>query len=92
MKDTFLDTIRVAGKEDERWQNRGRELVRLREGGKKMPEELIEKNGLLYYKNRLVIPEDEARQTEIAQVCHESIVAGDFGQEKTIAIVTRDLY
>ena len=82
----------MAGKEDERWQNRGRELVRLREGGKKMPEELIEKNGLLYYKNRLVIPEDEARQTEIAQVCHESIVAGHFGQEKTIAIVTRDLY
>jgi len=40
----------------------------------------------------LVIPEDEALQTEIAQVCHESIVAGHFGQERTIAIVTRDLY
>jgi len=35
INDSFLDMIRVAGKEDERWQDRGRELVMLREGGKK---------------------------------------------------------
>jgi len=40
--------IRVAGKEDEKWQDRGRELVRLRESGKKMPDEWIEKDRLLY--------------------------------------------
>jgi len=90
MNDSFLDKIRVAGKEDEKWQDRGRERVRLRESGKKMPDEWIEKDGLLYYKNRLYIPEDEALQTEIAQGCHDSLVAGDFGQEKTIVIVTRD--
>jgi len=28
MNDSFLDKIRVAGKEDEMWQDRGRELVR----------------------------------------------------------------
>jgi len=39
MNDSFLDKIRVAGKEDEKWQDRGRELVRLRESGKKMPDE-----------------------------------------------------
>jgi len=48
MIDSFLDKIRVAGKEDEKCQARGRELVRLREGGKKMAEEWIEKDGLLY--------------------------------------------
>jgi len=53
MNHAFLDKIRMAGKEDERWQNRGRELVMLREGRKKMPDEWIEKDGLLYYKNRL---------------------------------------
>jgi len=92
MNDSFLDNIRVAGKEDERWQDRGRKLVRLRESGKKMPDEWIEKDGLLYYKNHLYIPEDEGLQTEIAQGCHDSLVAGHFGQEKMIEIVTRDLY
>jgi len=50
MNDSFLDKIRVAGKEDEKWQERGRELGRLRECGKKMPDESIEKDGLLYTK------------------------------------------
>jgi len=92
MNDTFLDKIRAAGKEDEKWQDRGRELVRLRESRKKMPDEWIEQDGLLDYKNRLYIPEDEALQAEIAQGCHDSLVAGHFGQEKRIEIVTRDFY
>jgi len=79
MNDSFLDKIRVAGKEDEKWQDRGRELVRLRDSGEKMPHEWIEKDGLLYYKNRLYIPEDEALQTEIAQGFHDLLVAGHFG-------------
>jgi len=90
MNHSFLDKIRVAGKEDEKWQDRGGELVRLRESGKKKPGEWIEKDVLLYDKNRLYIPENVALQTEIAQGCHNSLVAGHFGQEKTIEIVTRD--
>jgi len=92
MNDAFLDKIRMAGKEDERWQNRGRELVMLREGGKDMRDEWIAKDGLLYYKNHLYIHKSEALQTEIAQGCHDSLVAGHFGQEKAIEIVTRDFY
>jgi len=92
MNDSFLDNIRVAGKEDQKWQDQGRELVGLREIGKKMPGEWIEKDGLLYYKNWLYIRENEALQTEIAQSCHDSLVAGHFGQDKTIEIVTRDFY
>jgi len=92
MNDAFLDKIKMAGKEDERWQDRGRELVRIRESEEKMPDEWIEKDGLLYYKNRLYIPDNEALQTEIAQGCHDSVVAGHFGQEKTIEIVTKDFY
>jgi len=41
MKDTFLDKIRAAGKEDEKWQDRGWELVKSREGAKMMPNEWI---------------------------------------------------
>jgi len=92
MNDTFLNKIKAAGKEDEKWQDRGRELVRLRESGKKLLEEWIEKDGLLYPKDRLYIPENEALQTKIAHGCHDSLVAGHFGQEKTIEIVTRDFY
>ena len=70
MNDSFLDKMRVAGKEDEKWQDLGCDLVRLRESGEMMPDEWIEKDGLLYYKNRWYIPEDEGLTTEIAQGCH----------------------
>ena len=40
----------------------------------------------------MYIPKDESLQTKIAQGCHDSLVAGHFGQEKTIEIVTRDFY
>src|SRR5205807_366078 len=46
----------------------------------------------LYYKNRLYIPEDEALHTIIAKECHDSRVAGHFGQEKTVEIISRDVY
>jgi len=82
----------MAGNEEEKWQDRGCELVMLREGGKKIVDKRIEKDGLLYYKNRLYIPENEVLQTRIAQGCHDSLVAVPFGQEKTIEIVTRDFY
>jgi len=53
MKDSFLNKIRVAGKENEKWQERGRELVRVRESGMKAQNKWIEKYRLQYYKNRL---------------------------------------
>ena len=66
INDAFLDKIRMARKEEEKWQNRGRDLVMLKAGGKKIPDEWVEKDRLLYYKNRVYIPENEALQTEIA--------------------------
>jgi len=92
MNDAFRDKIRMAGKEGKKWQNRGRDLVMLKEGGKKIPDESVEKDGLLYYNNRFYIPENKALQTEIAQGCYHKLVAGQFGQENTIEIVTRDFY
>jgi len=66
MNDLFQDKMRVAGKTDEMWQEWGRELVRLRESGKMRPDKWIEKDRLLYYKNRLYIPQDKALQSDIA--------------------------
>ena len=47
MDDTFSNKVRAAGKEDEEWIRRGRELVRLRESAKKSPVEWMEKDRLL---------------------------------------------
>jgi len=38
----------VGAKGDEKWQDRGRELVRIRETRKKMPDEWRKKDALLY--------------------------------------------
>jgi len=56
MNDAFLDKSRVAGKEDERWQNRGRELVMFRECGKKMPDEWIAKGRVTILQKSFVHP------------------------------------
>jgi len=92
MNDTFQEKIRRAGEEDEKWLEQGLEQIKLKESGQKMPEEWTEKDGLLYYKNHLYIPEDKPLQTEIAHGCHDSLVAGHFGQQKTIEILTWDFY
>jgi len=57
-----------------------------------MAKECREKNRVQYYKNRLYIAEDESLQTARAQGCHDSLVAANFRQEKTIEIVTKDSY
>jgi len=52
----------------------------------------MEKDGLLYYKNQLYIPNDGELQTTIAKGYHDSQVARHFGREKTVEIVNRDFY
>jgi len=69
---------------------RKRELERLENEGKEFPKNWTKKDELLYYKNQLYIPNDEGLQTTIAKGCHDSKIAGHFGQEKTVEIVTRD--
>ena len=50
--------------------------------GKEVPNEVIEKEGVLYYKNRLYILDDESQQTEIAQGSRNSLVAGPLDKKK----------
>jgi len=51
MNDAFVDKISMAGTEDERWQDRGCELVWLREKGQRMVDKWTEKDSLVYSKN-----------------------------------------
>jgi len=47
---------------------------------------------MLYFKNRLYIPNNNELKTEIAKGCHDSQVAGHFGIEKRIEIVMQNFY
>jgi len=60
MDDSFLDRIRTAGKEDDTWMARKVELHRLKEKREGLPKHWELEDGLLYYKNRLFIPSNEA--------------------------------
>jgi len=89
---SFLDRIRTAGKEDDSWTSRKRELSQLKEKRQTLRRHWEREDGPLYYKNRLFIPSKEEILTEIAKGCHEWKVAGHFGQEKTIGLVTRNFH
>jgi len=88
----LIAMVVAAGERDQEWTARKEELERLDTEGKAFPKNWTKKDGLLYYKNRLYIPNEEGLQTTIAKGCHDSQVAGHLGQEKTVEIVTRDFY
>ena len=94
MDETFLDRIRTAGKNDDIWRERKEDLSRMKDRNEQLPKIWELEDGLMYYKNKLFIPSNEKLLTEIAKGCHDSKVAlaGHFGQEKTIELVTRNFY
>ena len=92
MDETFLNSIRTAGKNDDTWTERKGELGRMKERNEQIPKNWELEDGLIYYKNRLFIPSNEELLTEIAKGCHDSKVAGHFGHEKTSELVTRNFY
>ena len=92
MDEAFLNCIRMSGKDDNAWTERKGELSRMKERNEQLPKNWELEDGLIYYKNRLFIPSNEDLLTETAKGCHDSKVAGHFGQEKTIELVTRNFY
>jgi len=92
MEKSFLDKIRAAGKEDDTWMARKGELHRLKQRREALPKHRELEDGLLYYKGRLLVPSKEELLTKIAKGCHDSKVAGHFGQEKPIELVTRNFH
>ena len=92
MDQTFLDRIRTARKNDDTWTERKGPQSRMKERNQQLPKNWELEHGLIYYKNRVFIPSNEELLTEIAKGCNDSKVAGHFGQEKTIELVTRNFY
>ena len=71
----FISKVRMASKEDQEWQERLAELEKLEVEGKEFPKNWQSNEALLYYKNRLYIPDNDELHTVIAQGCHDSRVA-----------------
>lgn len=52
----------------------------------------IDEDGLLLREGLVYIPNNDGIKLQVLQNCHDSKVAGHFGQEKTIELVSRDYY
>ena len=88
----LLEEDREASNRDLEWLSREATLKDLITWDKELPTNWQYKDGFPYFKNRLYIPANDALKTKIAKGCHDSKVAGHFGMEKTIEIITRDVY
>jgi hypothetical protein len=86
-KPEFLDRVRSFIPGDEVYNTQ----LRLTEEGKGQKGTTVEE-GLLYYKNRLWIPDSNELRQEIATSEHDSKVAGHFGQGKTLELMTRHFF
>jgi len=74
----FIATVVAASGRDQEWMAGEGELETLEDEGKEFPKNWMSKDGLVYYKNQLYIPNNEGLQTTIAKGCHDSQVAGHF--------------
>jgi len=76
--------------EDENWILRKEELESLTKAEMELPKQWSISEGLLYYNDRLFIPDNEDLQIIIAKSCHNSQIEEHFAQEKTLEIIRRD--
>jgi hypothetical protein len=83
----FLEWLRTKTGNDEVYQTQ----LRLSREGKEHKGVSIE-GDLLYFKNRLWIPEDNELRQYVATNDHDSKVAGHFGQDKTLELMTRHFF
>jgi len=49
-------------------------------------------DGLVCFKRRIWIPDDNALKVQVAMECHDSKVAGHFGRDKTLELMKRNYY
>jgi len=71
--------VKEAVREDENWMQRKEELETWKTEEKELPKEWWISEGLLYYNDRLFIPDNEDLQTLVAKSCHNSKIAAHFG-------------
>ncbi|MBW0586507.1 hypothetical protein O181_126222 [Austropuccinia psidii MF-1] len=76
------------------WQDKDyKEILKQLARGQSVSDYTLEPQAkLLLFKDRVVIPSNHELQLDILQKCHDSLLAGHPGQEKTLKLIKRDLY
>ena len=84
----FLEEVRRVACDDKAWM----EFKKSLEEKTKMDKNLSLIDGVLYYKTRLWIPDAGGMREAVLASEHDSMVAGHFGQEKTLEVISRNFY
>ncbi|MBW0590462.1 hypothetical protein O181_130177 [Austropuccinia psidii MF-1] len=76
------------------WQDKDyKEILKQLARGESVPDYSLEPQAkLLLFIDRVVIPRNEELQLNICQKCHDSPLAGNPGQDKTLKLINRDFY
>ena len=85
----MTERFEKAGMEDPDWMAT---LEAVRAGSDKVAAGFEEKEGLLFYENRYVLPNDKALRLKVLEANHDSRVAGHFGQFKTLDRLRQNLF
>ena len=88
----FLTKVHQAALEEAHLVRKIEGLEYIEKKGKELPRQWTISDNLIYSKNRGYIPANADLQTPIAKGFHDSQVAEHFGQDKTLEIITRNLY
>ena len=67
----FIERVHEASKQDQEWQERKTQRRELEQHRFQLPKHWQIIDELMYYKNRLYIPNNEELQTQIAKECHD---------------------
>ena len=86
---TFIARLKAAAEADLDWQAT---LKAVRENSEAVAPEFEDKDGILYYENRYVIPSDTGLRLKILGDNHDSRVAGHFGQFKTLERLKQNFF
>ena len=58
----------------------------------KVYDTLSLEDGLVLYKKRIYIPDSNDLKLTVTRQCHDAKVAGQFGSDKTMELITRNYY
>ena len=86
---SYENNFRAAGKSDPNWVAM---LEAVRTGSKMVAPVFAEKDGVLLFENRYVLPMDKSLKLAVLSANHDSKVAGHFGQFKTLEQIWRNFF
>src|SRR4051794_19620635 len=85
---SFIRQIISAGQKDEQWN----EIKMALEKGAECNDDYSLEDGMVCFRRRIWIPDEISLRLLVANLSHDTKIAGHFGKHKTIEIIRRDFY